>query len=158
MARTPEPMSAGLRRGLILGFGALWLSGCAWLIAHFFFARVTDFGVVPGPLEALLLRVHGWLAVLSVFLLGYVTAQHITDRWSQLVKRVSGLSMVSVAALLLLSGYALYYTTDRLHDFAAVVHEVIGAGAVLFAVTHWRRYRPRSVARDRDRTTRQPAT
>jgi hypothetical protein len=51
--------------------------------------------------------------------------------------------MAGVAAVLALSGYALYYTVDNLHDFAAIIHELIGAAAILFALTHWRRYRLR---------------
>jgi hypothetical protein len=88
------------------------------------------------------LRIHGWIAVLGVFLLGWVTARHVSDRWPQMIKRVSGIAMASVAAILGLTGYALYYTTDRLHDAAGVAHEVLGVAALLFALTHWRRYRP----------------
>jgi hypothetical protein len=50
--------------------------------------------------------------------------------------------MATVAVILALSGYALYYTTDRLHDLAGVTHEIIGVAAFLLALTHWRRYRP----------------
>ena len=32
-----------------------------------------------------------------------------------------------------------YYTTDRLHDSAAVIHEILGAAAILIALTHWLR-------------------
>jgi len=49
--------------------------------------------------------------------------------------------MASVAGVLAISGYALYYTTDGLHNGAAAVHELVGGVAVLFALTHWRRYR-----------------
>jgi hypothetical protein len=59
-----------------------------------------------------------------------------------MMKRVSGLAIASVAAVLALTGYALYYTTESLHDAAGVVHEVVGGAAILFALTHWRRYRP----------------
>jgi hypothetical protein len=123
-------------------FGALWLSGCYWLVLHYFLARPSDFGPVQHPWEPLMLRIHGWIAVASVFLLGWITARHVSDRWPQMVKRASGLSIAAVAATLALTGYALYYTSDRLHDAAGVIHEFVGASAVLFALTHWRRYRP----------------
>jgi len=77
-----------------------------------------------------------------VFLLGWVTARHVSDRWPQMVKRTSGISMATVAVVLALTGYALYYTTDRVHDLAGVTHEIIGVAAFLIALTHWRRYRP----------------
>src|ERR1700753_457319 len=112
----PQRMSAGLRSAVIVTHGALWLSGCYWLILYYFFAQQTDFGLLQNPWTPLILRIHGWIAVVGVFLLGWVTARHITDRWPQMIKRTSGIAMVTVCAILSLTGYGLYYTTDRLHD------------------------------------------
>ena len=126
----------------MLTFGALWVSGCYWLILQYFFSQPSDFGAVQHPWAPLVLKVHGWMAVGGMFLLGWVTAGHVTDRWSQSPRRASGLAMASVAILLALTGYALYYTTDRLHDLAGVAHEIVGGGAILLALTHWRRRRP----------------
>lgn len=140
-AALPEPMSPALRRSLVWTFGLLWVSGCAWLVLHYFFTSVTDFGLVPNPWAAVVLRVHGWLAVGGVYLLGWVSASHVSVRWPQEIKRSSGVAMATLAAVLVLTGYALYYTTDRLHDGADFIHEVLGAAAILFALTHWRRYR-----------------
>lgn len=145
----PEPMSTTLRISVIAAGTALWLSGCAWLAAHYLFAQVTDFGPVANPWEAPLLHLHGWLGGAGVFLLGFVTARHVTDRWLQQVRRVSGWSMAGAAALLLVTGYALYYTTGGLHDAAALLHEITGAAAILFAITHWRRYRAAPHMRNR---------
>ena len=131
-------MSTATRRLTYAICALLWLSGCAWLIAHFAFPAATDFGPAPNPLEPLLLRVHGWLAVATVFLFGWLTAEHISDRWYKSRNRVSGLSLVGFAAVLVITGYALYYTTDRLHDTAAVAHEALGAVAVVFALAHWK--------------------
>ena len=135
-------MSTGLRSTVIAIYGLLWLTGGFWLVLHFFFSRLSDFGPVQHPWGAVILRIHGWIAVGGVFLLGWVTARHVSDRWPQMIKRASGLAMASVAGLLAITGYALYYTTDGLHDVAGVIHEVIGGAAILFALTHWRRYRP----------------
>lgn len=122
-------------------FGALWLSGCYWLVLHYFFARPSDFGPVQHPWAPLILRIHGWIAVAGVFLLGWLTARHVSDRWPHMIKRASGVAVASVAAALALTGYALYYTTDGLHDAAGVAHEVLGGVAILFALVHWRRHR-----------------
>jgi len=138
----PQRMSGGLRLAVMLIFGGLWLSGCYWLLLHYFFARPSDFGPVQHPWEPVVLRIHGWIAVAGVFLLGWITAQHVSDRWQQTIKRVSGVATASTAAVLALTGYALYYTTDRLHDLAGAAHEVLGGAAILLALTHWRRHRP----------------
>ncbi len=122
-------------------FGCLWFSGCYWLILHHFFARASEFGPVPHPWAATVLRLHGWIAVLSVYLLGWLTASHVSERWPQVNKRTSGVAIASLAAVLVVTGYALYYTTDGLHEAAGFVHEVLGGAAILFALAHWRRYR-----------------
>ena len=51
-------------------------------------------------------------------------------------------------SILVISGYALYYTTDRLHDTSATAHEVLGTLAIVFALVHWRA-RERSAANRR---------
>jgi hypothetical protein len=141
-AEDPQRMSVRLKSAVIVTFGALWLSGCYWLVLHYLRTQPSQFGPVQHPWSPAVLRIHGWLAIVAVFLLGWVTARHVTDRWPRMIKRGSGIAMVSVAGVLGLTGYALYYTTDRLHDAAGVAHEVIGGVAFLFALTHWRRYRP----------------
>ncbi|HZO23466.1 MAG TPA: hypothetical protein VFB37_13265 [Steroidobacteraceae bacterium] len=146
-ANLPTPMRAGLRMAIYIVFGALWVSGCLWLLLHEFFTHPGDFGPLPNPWEPAVLRLHGWIAVTAVFLLGWITARHVSDRWGQTIKRPSGLAVVGVAVVLVLSGYALYYTTDGLHDIAAAAHEMLGAAGLLFALLHWRRYRPRTAAR-----------
>jgi len=137
----PQRMSLGLRSAVIVAFGALWLTGCLWLVLHYFFPQPSDFGAVEHPWSPAILRIHGWIAVSGVFLLGWITARHVSDRWPQMIKRVSGISMATVAAILAVTGYALYYTTGRVHDLAGVAHEIIGVAALVFALTHWRRYR-----------------
>lgn len=122
-------------------FGALWVSGCYWLLLHYFFSRPSDFGPVQNPWAPSILRIHGWIAVAGVYLLGWITASHIGQRWPQTIKRVSGVAVASLGGILAVTGYALYYTTDRLHDAAGFVHETLGGVAIVFALTHWRRYR-----------------
>lgn len=140
-ANFATPMRPGLRIALYVIFGGLWVSGAGWLLLHEFFARPGAFGTIPNPWEPAILRLHGWMAVGGVFLLGWVTARHVSDRWPRMLKRPSGVAVASVCGVLALSGYALYYTTDALHDVAAVAHEVLGVSGIAFALLHWRRYR-----------------
>jgi hypothetical protein len=131
-------MTTALRRVIYTICTLLWLSGCAWLFAHFFFPVRTEFGPAPNPSEPWLLRIHGWVAVGGVFLFGWITSGHISDRWRKPQNRVSGLSLAAFVSILIISGYALYYTTDRLHDASAIAHEVLGTLAIFFALVHWR--------------------
>ena len=132
-------MPRSLRWVTYLVFGVLWASGCAWLAVHFLWAQPSPFGVIPHPWEPALLRIHGWSAAAAVFLLGWVSSQHVAERWEQWRRRPSGLILGAAAIVLVLSGYALYYTTDQLHDTAAVAHEILGTAALALALVHWRR-------------------
>jgi hypothetical protein len=136
--RPPRAMSRALRRTVVGTFAVLWASGSLWLVLHHLFPQQTAFGPAPNAWEAQLLRLHGWVAVAAVFLLGWLGGGHIIERWARPGQRLSGYVLCGAAAVLVLTGYALYYTTDRVHDGAALAHEVLGAAAILIALTHWR--------------------
>jgi len=132
-------------RATLYGVGALlWLSGAVWLVLHYVFPQATSFGPLPNPWEAPLMRVHGLIAVCAVFLIGWMMAAHVTVRWASERNRRSGLVLGGTALLLILSGYALYYTTGSPHDAAALAHEAIGVLALAAALAHWWRKRPRA--------------
>jgi hypothetical protein len=136
------PMTPPLRAATLALCAALWLSGVAWLVLHYGFAQATPYGPLPHPWEPQLLRVHGVLAVGAVFLFGWLTAVHLSARWSAARNRVSGLMLAGTATLLVVSGYALYYGTGMAHTAAAWTHRVLGVGALLAALPHWWRKRP----------------
>ena len=71
-AITATKRTSGCRPPLV---GALWASGCAWLILDQFFAGRGAFGATPHPLQAPLLLLHGVLSVLSMYLFGWITAR-----------------------------------------------------------------------------------
>src|SRR6266700_1763293 len=64
----------------------------------------------------LLVKVHGLLAVVGVFLLGWIMADHLTERRKLGRNYRSGVLLAGTAALLVLTGYALYYTTGTVHE------------------------------------------
>jgi hypothetical protein len=135
------PMSPALRAAILTLGALLWLSGVAWLVLHFAFAQQTQFGPLPNPWEAVLMRLHGVLAVGGVFFLGWIVGGHTIERWGSARKRLSGFLLVASAALLVASGYALYYTTGAPHEVASRAHEWLGAGSLLAALAHWWRLR-----------------
>lgn len=132
-------MPRPLRLTLWITFAMLWGSGCLWLVLHFGFEQHTEFGPLPNPGEAAVLMVHGWLAVAGVFLIGWIAGGHVLERWGIRRSRISGLTLLSSVAVLVVSGYALDYTTDRLQSTAAFAHELLGVTAILAALTHWLR-------------------
>ncbi len=132
-------IAPGLRTVTYAICGALWLSGCAWLVLHYLLPHQSDFGPAPNPAEPSVLKLHGWLAVGEVFLLGWLGASHMSPRWSQWRQRTSGLVLAVLAGVLVLTGYGLYYTSDPVHGVVSLSHPALGAAAVAVALTHWRR-------------------
>jgi hypothetical protein len=135
------PMSRGLRATILWVSGLLWLSGALWLLLHYLFPGHNEFGPLPNVYEAPLMRLHGLLAVGTVFLFGWLGAGHISARWSLRANRVSGLWLLGCACVLVVSGYALYYATGSLHDGSALLHEALGLLAIVAALAHWLRVR-----------------
>jgi hypothetical protein len=134
-------MPRGLR-AVVFGLCALlWLTGVAWLVLHLEFEPRNEFGALPHPWEPVVMRVHGLVAVAVVFLLGWLAAAHIAARWRCARNRFSGWTLLTCAAVLVVSGYALYYTIGPAHAGAAWVHEWLGVAAIGAALAHWLRIR-----------------
>lgn len=132
------PMPARKRLAIYLIFGALWLSGSIWLVLDRFFQSKGAFGMTPHPWEPAILLIHGVVAILSVYLLGWVTARHVLRWWPGRLRRVSGATLTAFFALLTFSGFALFFASeDRWQHLAATVHDVLGLGITVFAVQHW---------------------
>ena len=134
-------MARPLRATVFAVCALLWSSGVAWLVLHFAFPQQGAFGPLPNPWEPLVMRVHGLIAVGAVFLLGWLAAGHVRVRWASARNRLSGLVLAGSGALLIASGYALYYSTGALHDVAALTHEWLGVAAIAAALAHWWRTR-----------------
>jgi len=136
-------MSAWLRAAIFTFAAILWLSGIVWLVLHFGFRQQTPFGPLPNPWEPVLMRIHGASAIGVVFLLGWISAEHVIGHWGRGRLRLSGVLLASSAALLAVTGYALYYSVGEIHDLAALIHDWLGALAIVIALAHWRRVRTR---------------
>jgi hypothetical protein len=133
-------MSRSLRTTTLIVCTLLWLTGCIWIVLHYFFSIDTVFGSGPNPWESLTIRIHGVIAIATVFMLGWISARHIVEAWNVRRMHVSGIVLSSVCALQVLSGYALYYLPDALlQSSVGVVHQVIGGAAIVFALAHWHR-------------------
>ena len=138
---TRASLSGPLRTTIYAVAALLWLSGALWLVLHYAFPQASAFGALPNSWEAPLMRVHGLIAVCGVFLIGWMTAAHVTARWSSERNRRSGLALGGTALVLVFSGYALYYTTGSPHDASGFLHEAIGLLSPAAALAHWWRNR-----------------
>jgi hypothetical protein len=131
-------VSAWLRRSLYSSFGLLWVTGCGWLVLHFFFQIVTEFGAAPHPWQPRLMVMHGVLAVAAIFFFGWIAGTHISEHWKRGLRRASGIVLLTLIVLLALTGLASYYvTSEPLREGSALLHETAGAIALVPALIHW---------------------
>ena len=118
----------------------LMLTGLAWLGVHYSAGAGAD--ELPHPLEAWLMRLHGAVAYVGLFVLGALAAAHVPHGWHLTGRhrwagqRGSGVTLCAVAALLVLSGYLLnYFAPEAVRPALGWVHTGIGiAMGVLIAI------------------------
>lgn len=131
-------MPQGQRRATLVLFGLLWVSGCVWLILDRYLATRTEFGATPHPWAAPTLTLHGILAVVSMYLLGWISARHVTHWWPRRRRRLSGGVLAGFMGLLAVSGFALFFLSDdRPLHAAAIAHDVLGVAVIATAIQHW---------------------
>ena len=143
------------RQGLALLAALLVVSGAGWLALHYSLGAGN--GELPHPVEPWLMRLHGAAAFAALFAAGVLSGHHIPAAWRQAqrprqrTQRRSGLLICASAALVVLSGYALYYLApEALRPALGWGHA--GTGMLLVGAGCWHGARRRRRA-----TTSSPA-
>jgi uncharacterized membrane protein YeaQ/YmgE (transglycosylase-associated protein family) len=155
-------LSRRISVALLAALGALWVSGVAWLLLHYVWATPGEFGAIRHPLEGPTLLMHGVIALLALFLLGWFAGRH--PRAATSGRRLaSGWLLTVLTGVLVAAGCAqLFLTSAAWQSRVALVHEVLGAMLVLPLLAHgWyssaaRRERDRVRAPDAPRGGRSP--
>lgn len=142
-------LSRHIGSAVLLLLALLWLSGAYWLLLHYVWAKPGEFGVIRHPLEAPTLLVHGIVAMLALFLIGWFAARHAGAVSSG--RRVpSGWLLTIMTAVLLVAGCAqLFLTSAAWQSAVALVHEAIGVALPLPLLVHG--WHASAAARERDR-------
>jgi hypothetical protein len=127
------------RRTLYATIAALALSGVWWIGVHFAGAwlapREDDLQRLAQ--EALALKIHGAAAFAILLALGAMGAYHVRRGWGLRRNRGSGSVVVVVCAVLVITGYALYYlVTDASRTPISVLHWGLGLALVPLLVAH----------------------
>ncbi|HZS83172.1 MAG TPA: hypothetical protein VFA50_09875 [Stellaceae bacterium] len=126
-------------------FAVLFASGLAWSILH---DGVPVLGGGDGgesAIEPLLLSIHGAAAMAALLVLGSLLPQHIKWAWKGRMNRSTGGLMLTTQALLVVTGYALYYAgDDGMRALASRLHLVLGLGFPALLVWHIREGRRRA--------------
>jgi hypothetical protein len=118
---------------------ALFVSGVAWLVLHYFCQLAGPYGAETNPLEPWSLRLHGGFAALALVLLGSMIPGHIAPALSARRHLLSGLGMLAAWSVLALTGYLLYYAGgESFRQDVSLVHWIVGLGLPLSLLLHLR--------------------
>ncbi len=134
-------LSRRISAALLATLAALWLTGAIWLLLHYLWAQPDEFGIARHPLEAPTMLVHGVIAMLALFLLGWFAGRHAGAASSG--RRVaSGVLLTVLMAMLVAAGCAqLFLTGAAWQSAAALTHESLGVALLLLVLAHARRAR-----------------
>lgn len=121
----------------------LVLSGALWLLFHYFVRIPGEFGDKPHGFEPVLLVAHGLFAAAFLVGFGSVLPGHVRRAWNGRRNRISGSVFFSLVAVLIASGYALYYTGNESARAAiSALHWIAGLG--MPALMGWHIWRGRA--------------
>jgi len=127
------------RRALYAVLVALVASGLWWLGAHYaamlFGSDVDDLHRLAR--EAIALKVHGAAAFAILLALGAMAAYHVRRGWALNRNRASGSIVLACFAILILTGYALYYLVgDDTRGGVSLAHWALGLALAPMLVVH----------------------
>ena len=107
--------------------GAVFLTGAVWAWLHWFARVEGEFGLEPHPAAAWLIRAHGAAAMAMLIVLGTLLPIHVKRGWQAGQNRLTGAGLLTVFALLTVSGYGLYYSGgENVRAFTSLAHTWIG--------------------------------
>ncbi len=138
----PNTRSARLARWqtllITISGSVLWLSGAAWLLLHYFGQVQGEFGVETNALEPWFLRLHGLALIPALLGFGTLFVVHIPKGWKDVSQRIAGVALTSFFAVLILTGYMLYYVgDDGLRSWTSFIHWVLGLGVPGIFIWHY---------------------
>ena len=125
--RTHFRLSPRHERWVLATSSVLALSGIAWLLSHYFLAEPNEFGPPRHPLERWWLGLHGGAAMAFLIVFGSVIPVHAPRARRARLNHRSGLTVVGIVALLVLTGFGLYYVgSEALRPWLSLGHWLIG--------------------------------
>jgi cytochrome b561 len=111
----------------------LFFSGAAW--AYWNYLRASgDFEVSA---KAWAMKIHGAAAMAVLVLIGMLLSVHVRFAWRARRNRTNGSIFLGVFAVLIITGYGLYYAGgERLRAWTSWIHLAVGLALPILLVIH----------------------
>lgn len=139
MSKRPQGarLAPRLELGVYLAWGALALTGSAWLLLHNFARAPGEFGDTPHPAEHPMLVAHGVASYVVLVLAGALFASHVPPAWRYGRNRKSGLTLLALAAIAAVTALGLYYLSNEgLRAAASLAHWLAGLASLALLTLH----------------------
>ena len=141
MSRYAHRLLGWQRRTLYAAGATLTLTGALWLALHY----GRESAELPHPMEAWLMKLHGLAGFAALFMFGVLAAQHIPHGWRLSARhrhaqqRGTGVALGTLAALLAVTGYALYYfAPEGVRPALGWAHALLGFAMTALVLQHRR--------------------
>lgn len=103
----------------------LGISGVAWLIADFYGSDFTNY--LSYEVKSYSMKIHGAVAMLFLILVGTLIRDHVLAGISLKKNQKSGLPLIIICLILIITGYLLYYLGDEVwRNYTSIIHSVLG--------------------------------
>jgi hypothetical protein len=136
--RHPRPDSIRLKRlqrySLYAVLSLLFLSGAAWAYWNYLVGSPGDF---EAGAKAWAMKIHGAAAMGILVLIGMLLSAHVRFAWRARRNRGNGSVFLSAFAVLIITGYGLYYVGgERLRAWTSWIHLTVGLALPILLVMH----------------------
>lgn len=147
--RRPTRLARWHEGAIYSAFGALAVTGVAWLAFHHWIRVEGEFGPEPHPAEPIMLMIHGIASYALLILAGALIPVHVKLGWSTGRNKVSGTTLSITLGVLGVTALGLYYLGgESARSLTSLAHWLIGLGALPLLLIHVINGR-RSLARPR---------
>src|SRR4029079_2994840 len=120
-------------------FVLIYGSGICLIYFHYFARTLGEFGDQPHSVEPWSLKIHGAAAMGFLVILGTLLPGHVRFAWHARRNRPNGIFLLVTVALLIVSGYGLYYFGDEhWRSWSSWSHLIIGLALPLILFVHIR--------------------
>lgn len=114
----------------------LWLTGIVWLYFKYGVKHEDEFGIQTSPWQNVSLKLHGAGAILFLIIFGAILF-HIPPGWRNKSQRSTGVFLLSVCIVLILTGWGLYYLgNENWRNISSLVHCILGTILPLMIFFH----------------------
>jgi len=112
----------------------LFLSGVTWAYWNYLAASPGDFETSA---KAWAMKIHGAAAMAVLVLIGMLLSGHVRFAWRARRNRPNGSVFLSAFAVLMITGYGLYYAGgERLRAWTGWIHLTVGLALPILLLIH----------------------